>query len=313
MIAAIEQLLVDDTAGDPMSTLKWTRRTTGKIAQELGRVGITVSRRTVGRLLHELHYSLRVNRKQLGTDSSPDRDRQFRYITQQRREFARHGDPIISVDTKKRELVGPFKNPGAKWGRVPVRVNDHDFPSDSDGVAIPYGIYDVQANRGYLHVGISHDTPAFAVEAIASWWAKEGRGRYPSSRQLLILADTGGSNSCRYWTWKTAIQRRLCDRLGLTVTVAHYPTGASKWNPVEHRLFSEISKHWAAEPLTSYEKILKFIRTTVTTTGLKVRAFLDRTEYPTKQRVTAAEMAAVALTRHKTLPKWNYTVAPRSA
>jgi hypothetical protein len=313
VITAIERLLVDDTAGDPMSTLKWTRRTTGKIAQELGRVGIEVSRRTVGRLLHELHYSLRVNRKQLGTDSSPDRDRQFRYLTQQRRRFEREGDPIISVDTKKRELVGSFKNPGAKWDRAPVLVNDHDFPSDSAGVAIPYGIYDVQANRGYLHVGVSHDTSAFAVEAIAAWWGKDGRGRYPSSRQLLILADTGGSNSYRYWAWKTELQRRLCNRLGLTVTVAHYPTGASKWNPIEHRLFSEISKHWAAEPLTSYEKILKFIRTTVTTTGLTVRAYLDRAEYPTKQTVTAAEMAAVALTRHKVLPRWNYSISPQSA
>jgi hypothetical protein len=313
VITAIQQLLADDTAGDPMSTLKWTRRTTGKIAQELGHADIVVSRRTVGRLLHALHYSLRVNRKQLGTDSSPDRDGQFRYITAQRRRFERRGDPIISVDTKKRELVGLFKNPGAKWDRAPTLVNDHDFPSDSDGVAIPYGIYDVQANRGYLHVGVSHDTSAFAVEAIAAWWGKDGRGRYPTSRRLLILADTGGSNSCRYRAWKTEIQRRLCNRLGLTVTIAHYPTGASKWNPVEHRLFSEISKQWAAEPLTSYEKILKFIRTTATTTGLKVRAFLDRTEYPTKQRVTVAQMAAVALTRHKVLPKWNYTISPRSA
>ncbi len=173
-------------------------------------------------------------------------------------------------------------------------VNDHDCPSDSAGVAIPYGIYDVQANRGYLHVGVSHDTSAFAVEAIAAWWGKEGRGRYPSSRRLLILADTGGSNSYRYWAWKTELQRRLCNRFGLTVTVVHYPTGASKWNPIEHRLFSEISKHWAAEPLTCYETILTFIRTTVTTTGLTVRAYLDRAEYPTKQRVTVAAMAAVA-------------------
>jgi hypothetical protein len=312
VITAIHHLLADDTAGDPMSPLKWTRRTTGKIAQELGHAHIVVSRRTVGRLLHELPYSLRVNRKHLGTDSSPDRDGQFRSISAQRRRFARRGDPIISVDTKKRERIGRFKNPGAKWDRAPILVNDHDVPSDSDGVAIPYGIYDVQAHRGSLHVGVSHDTSAFAVAAIAAWWGKEGRGRYPTSRRLLILADTGGSNSCRYRAWKTEIQRRLGNRLGLTVTMAHYPTGASKWNPVEHRLLSEISTHWAAEPLTSYEKLLMFIRTTATTTGLKVRAFLDRTPYPTKQRVTAAEVAAVALTRHKVLPTWNYTMSPRS-
>lgn len=303
----------EHTAGDPMSACKWTRRTTGQIARELRRLRICISRRTVGRLLHGLQYSLRVNRKQLGTDSSPDRNRQFLSIKRERRRFKRHGDPIISVDTKKRELVGNFKNPGAKWDRTPVLVRDHDFRSESAGIAIPYGVYDVQANRGFVQVGVSHDTPRFAVHAIATWWRTEGRVRYPRQQRLLILADTGGSNGYRCGAWKTELQRQLCNRYGLTVTVAHYPTAASKWNPIEHRLFSEVSKHWAAEPLTTYEKILRCLRTTTTKTGLKVRALFDRTTYPTKAQPDPQEVAAVALTPHKALPKWNYTIAPQSA
>jgi len=305
--------MAEHTAGDPMSPRKWTRRTTGQIARELRRLRICVSRRTVGRLLHELQYSLRGNRKQLGADSGPDRNRQFTYLDRQRRRFRRRGDPIISVDTKKRELVGNFKNPGAKWARTPVLVRDHDFRSESAGIAIPYGVYDVQANRGFVQVGVSHDTPRFAVHAIATWWRTEGRAHYPRQQRLLILADTGGSNGYRCGAWKTELQRQLCTRYGLTVTVAHYPTAAPKWNPIEHRLFSEVSKHWAAEPLTTYEKILRCLRTTTTTTGLKVRAVLDRTPYPTNAKPDPHDLAAVALTSHKVLPKWNYTITPQSA
>lgn len=303
----------EHTAGDPMSARKWTRRTTERIARELRRLRICISRRTVGRLLHALDYSLRVNRKQLGTDSSPDRNRQFTYLNRERRRFNRQGDPIISVDTKKRELVGNFKNPGAKWDRTPVLVQDHDFRSDSVGIAIPYGVYDLETNRGFVQVGISHDTPTFAVHAIATWWRTEGRSRYPQQEHLLILADTGGSNGYRCGAWKAELQRQLCNRYGLTVTVAHYPTGASKWNPIEHRLFSEISKHWAAEPLTSYDKILTFLRTTTTNTGLTVRAVLDRASYPTKQKVNPRHLMDGTLSPHKVLPRWNYTISPQSA
>jgi len=304
--------MAEDTAGDPMSSRKWTRRTTGKIARELRRLHICVSRRTVGRLLHALDYSLRINRKQLGADTSPDRDRQFRYITRQRRRLQRTGDPIISVDTKKRELVGNFKNAGAKWDRTPVLVQDHDFRSDSMGIAIPYGVYDLHTNRALVQIGIDHDTPAFAVHTIAAWWRTEGRTRYPHRRHLLILADTGGSNGYRCRAWKTELQRHVCDRFGLAVTVAHYPTGASKWNPIEHRLFSEISKQWAAEPLTSYEKILALLRATTTTTGLKVRAAVDCRIYPTKQRADSCDVR-IAITPRNVLPKWNYTIKPQSA
>jgi len=293
-----------------MTGLKWSRRTTGKIAALLEETGIFVSSNTVARLLHQMDYSLRVNHKILPTDSSPDRDLQFEYISELRTCFQRRHHPIISVDTKKRELVGNFKNPGTRWGRCPIPVNDHDFRTDSIGVAIPYGIYDLLANRGSIFLGISHDTACFAARSIARWWSREGLCRYPRTGRLLILADTGGSNSCRTYAWKTEIQKQLCNRFDLTVTIAHYPTGTSKWNPVEHRLFSEISKNWAGEPLTSYEKILKFIRTTNTQTGLRVTAYLDRTQYDTGLAPTSDERTLLRLIPHDTLPQWNYTIAP---
>ena len=303
-------LLEHDTAGDPMTGLKWSRRTTGKIAALLGETGIVVSSNTVARLLHQMNYSLHVNHKMLATDASPDRDEQFEYISKLRNHFRHRNHPIISVDSKKRELVGNFKSQGARWDRSPILVNDHDFRTDSIGVAIPYGVYDLLANRGSIFVGISHDTPCFAACSIARWWAREGLYRYPSTGRLLILADTGGSNSYRCYAWKTELQKQLCNHFGLTVTIAHYPTGASKWNPVEHRLFSEISKNWAGEPLTSYEKILKFIRTTSTQAGLRVKAYLDRTQYETGVAPTNRERTQLRLHPHDTLPQWNYTIAP---
>ena len=274
----------------------------------LGDFGVVVSPNTVARLLHQMGYSLRVNHKQLSADFSPDRNDQFLYLGDLRQRFQRHGLPIISVDTKKRELVGNFKNPGSRWDLSPRLVNDHDFRSDSTGVAIPYGIYDLPANRGSVVVGVSHDTSAFAAHAIAHGWRQEGSGRYPRSRQLLILSDTGGSNSYRCRAWKTELQSQLADSLGLTLTVAHYPTGASKWNPIEHRLFSEISKNWAGEPLDSYQKILNFIRSTRTQTGLSVTAHLDRRHYPTGTEPTPEQLQALPLKPHEVLPKWNYTI-----
>ena len=243
-----------DTAGDPVTGIRWTHKTPAGIAELLRQLDIEISANTVARLLHDMDFSLRVNRKAIATDSSPDRDQQFRYISSLRTRFERQGLPLISVDTKKRELVGNFKNNGVKWDRTPVRVNDHDFRSDAIGIAIPYGIYDLLANRGLVFVGVSHDTAAFAAHSIAGWWKRDGADRYHRRRQLLILADTGGSNSCHTGAWKTELQSQLCNSFGLTVTVAHYPSGASKWNPIEHRLFSEISKNWAAEPLDSYPK-----------------------------------------------------------
>ena len=294
-----------------MTGLRWSRRTTTTIAQELATLDIAVSPNTVARLLHAIGYSLRVNQKQISTRRSPKRNLQFEYLAELRDRFQRRHLPIISVDTKKRELVGNFKNPGQRWELTPRSVFDHDFRTDSIGVAIPYGIYDVMDNCGTLVVGVSHDTPAFAAHAIAFWWHKEGSTRYRGSRQLLILADTGGSNSCRCYAWKTEVHWQLANSFALAVTVAHYPTGASKWNPIEHRLFSEISRNWAGEPLDSYQKILNYARTTQTQTGLRVTAYLDRRHYPRGLKPTPDQVASLRLQRHETLPEWNYTIKPQ--
>jgi hypothetical protein len=300
-----------ETAGDPVTGLKWTRRTTEKIAEELRNLGIDVSAKTVGRLLKRMGFSLRVNHKKLPRGSGPDRDQQFAYIAQMRESFAKRGWPVVSIDTKKKELVGNFKNGGTAWTREAVLVNDHDFRSDALGIAIPYGIYDVQANHGFLFIGISHDTSRFAVDNLAKWWVYDGRRRYPNATKLLILADGGGSNGPRTRAWKHALQERLCDTHGLTVTVCHYPTGTSKWNPIEHRLFSEISKNWAGRPLDSHETLIKYARTTTTSTALKVRAYLVRKDYLNGVKITDQEMAELRIRPHDTQPARNYTVSPR--
>ena len=297
-----------DTAGDPITGLKWTRKTTEKIADVLRQIDIPVSANTVARLLYQMHFSLRVNRKQIATNSSPYRDQQFQHICSLRTRFQRQGLPVISVDSKKREMIGNFKNGGAKWDRLPILVNDHDFLSDARGVGISYGIYDPPQNRGTVCVGVSHDTPAFAAHSIATWWKREGLRCYGRAPKLLVLADSGGSNSCTSWAWKIGLQTQICNPFGLAVTIAHYPTGASKWNPIEHRLFSEISKNWAAEPLDSYEKMLQFIRTTSTQTGLVVTAYLDRNEYQTRLKPDPQLISSLRLTPGKTLPRWNYTI-----
>jgi hypothetical protein len=311
VIDAIHKLMEKETAGDPISGVKWTRKTTEKIAWQLKLLGIAVSRNTVGRLLRQMKYCLRTNRKTISAGSTSDRDRQFRYLCRQRNQFEKRGDPVLSVDAKKRELIGNFKNPGVKWERASTAVNDHDFRSAAKGIAIPYGIYDTQANRGSVFLGTSHETSACAVSCLRKWWLQEGRKRYPQSRHILILADTGGSNGAQRGAWKQEIQRQLCDGLGLCVTLSHYPSGASKWNPIEHRLFSQISRNWAAEPLDSYEKALKFIRTTTTTTGLKVTAHLDTTYYPTGVKVSKAELSQLSIRQKRVLPKWNYTISPQ--
>ncbi len=300
-----------ETAGDPMTGLKWTRKTTEKIAAELKKLDIDVSAKTVARLLRQLGFSLRVNHKNLSRVSAPDRDEQFAYIAQQRELFAKNRWPILSVDTKKKELVGNFKNGGTTWEQTPRLVNDHDFRSDAVGIAIPHGIYDVQANRGSVFVGMSRDTPHFATDNLAKWWAYDGRRRYPKAKQLLVLADGGGSNGYRTRAWKQGLQTRLCDRHGLTVTVCHFPTGASKWNPIEHRLFSEISRNWAGRPLDSYETIVNYLSSTTTSTGLKVKAYLVRKDYQTGVKISDDEMAALELETHATQPERNYTLSPR--
>ena len=299
-----------EVAGDPCTGLKWTRRTTHKIARELRAVGIEVSARTVARLLKKLRFSLRINRKMIGRGSSPDRDEQFTYIARLRTRFAKRHRPIVSIDSKKKEMVGNFKNGGTAWNRTAVLVNDHDFRSDATGMALPHGIYDVQGNRGTIFVGISHDTPDFAVDNLVRWWATEGRRRYPDTQKLLVLADGGGSNGPRNRAFKYGLQTRLCNVHHVAVTVCHYPAGASKWNPIEHRLFSEISKNWQGRPLDSYETILNYIRTTRTATGLRVNARLVMKRYTTGVKISLAQMKTIDLRPHKVQPQRNYTLHP---
>lgn len=310
MIRRIEELLEHEVAGDPCTGLKWTRRTTEKIAAELRALGIEICANTVARLLRQLNFSLRVNHKKLSRGSGPDRDEQFAYIAERRERFALDGQPIVSIDTKKKELVGNFRNPGSAWTREPVLVGDHDFPSDALGKAIPYGIYDLLANRGTVFVGTSHDTPDFAADNLARWWEGEGQHAYPHATDLLVLADGGGSNSPRCRAFKYGLQTRFCNVHELVVTVCHYPTGASKWNPIEHRLFSEISKNWQGRPLESYELILQYLRSTRTTTGLTVSAHLVQEQYPKGVRISDRQMKGLNLDPHQIQPNRNYTIYP---
>ncbi len=257
-------------------------------------------------------YSLRVNRKVIAPKTHPRRDEQFRYIAALRSALT-PTLPAVSVDAKKKQLVGRFRNPGTAWSDHCVEVFDHDYPSWATGQAVPYGIYDLQANTGWVGLGLSHDTPYFAVDCLAAWWVAEGRQRYPGAGQLLVCADSGGSNGIHPHAWKHALQERLCNRHRLTVTVAHYPSGCSKFNPIEHRLFSEISKNWAGVPLESVETILNYIRSTTTQTGLTVSAQLIEAQYQTGIKITAQQLAELNLTRHNPLPRLNYTIAPNSS
>ena len=291
-----------------MRARKWRRSSLRHLSQQLGQ---KVSHTTVGRLLGALDYSLKVNVKRLTGKPHPDRDEQFVYLEQQQQAFLQAGWPVISVDTKKKELIGNFKNPGRRWCQTADAVNEHDFEQDALGKAVPYGIYDLAHHRGYVYVGQSADTPQFAVEMIANWWRTFGRQDFPTADQLLILCDAGGSNGYRPRLWKQQVQELLADQLGLEVTVCHYPTGASKWNPIEHRLFGPISVNWAGHPLCTFETMLALIRGTVTETGLNVEAFLVDKVYATGLKVADAVMKSLNLERHVVCPNWNYTIRPR--
>lgn len=303
----------DETAGDPVSGLKWTRRTTEKISKELQSIGIHISPNTVARLLKSMKYSLRVNYKKLNTGSKTTRairNQQFVLLRKIRSRFEKKRCAVISVDTKKKEQIGLFKNAGTTWRTAPRSVNDHDFRRDALGMGVPYGIYDSTTNRGTILLGKSHDTPEFAVDSIEKWWLLEGRKQYPGMKKLLILADAGGSNSYRSRVWKHRIQQKLCNRHGLSVSVSHYPPGASKWNPIEHRFFSQVTKNWEGRPLESYETALKYIRTTKTATGLSASAHFVQKHYPKGIKVTDAQMNEININANSILPKWNYTIRP---
>lgn len=302
-----------ETAGDPMTKRKWVRRSLRTLAAQLVREGHAASAPTVARLLRKMDYSPRVNAKEKEAGAQhPERNRQFAYIEEQRARFRAAGSPIISVDTKKKELIGDFRQAGQNWVKQPLEVNIHDFPSAAVGRAVPYGIYDVARNEGAVFVGRSGDTPEFAVSAIARWWEQIGAVAYPQARELLIVADSGGSNGCRSGVWKQQLQQQLCDGQGLTVTVSHYPRGCSKWNPVEHRLFSQISMNWAGQPLRSFQLMLGYIRGTQTATGLKVRAQMLRGTFKTGRRVAKAVLKQLHIEQHDVCPKWNYTIRPRA-
>lgn len=311
VLTGLEQLLREETAGDPAGDRKWVRHSVRYLTEALQRQGYAVSAMTVYRLLGELGYSLKANRKRFTGPPHPDRDRQFAYIAGQRQRFAILGYPLISVDGKHKELIGNFKNPGRVWCRQAEEVNAHDFRDDALARAVPYGLYDPRQDRGWVYVGLSADTAAFAVDAVAHWWAYSGQRLYPDADELLILCDAGGSNSCRARLWKQQVQEKLADRWGLGVTVCHYPRGASKWNPVEHRLFSRLSINWAGTPLRTLETLLACIAGTKTGAGWPVRAVLLGGTYEEGVRIADEEVQTWHIKRHSVCPRWNYTIKPR--
>lgn len=304
-------LLDDHTGGNPMKLRKFVRRSLRKLRNDLQRCGHRVSHTTVGKLLHAEDYAPKANQKRYASSRHPDRDRQFRYIAKLKRRFLAAGLPVISIDTKKKELIGNFRNPGRTWCQEAEAVNTHDFKQDASARAVPYGLYILNQNRGYVRVGLSANTSEFAVDTIVSWWTTDGQRDFPHAQQLLIFADGGGSNGCRPRLWKVRLQTQVADRFGLAVTVCHYPTGASHYNPVEHRLFGPISTNWAGQPLRSLALLLACMRGTHTETGLQVKASLNRKHYRTKIKVSDQEMKSLNLTRHKVCPNWNYTIKPR--
>ena len=305
--------LVDPSArGDPESPLRWTCKSLSKLAQGLRDLGHKIGRTLVGELLHKEGYSLQSNLKTLEGSDNPDRDAQFKYINEQVKAALTAGQPSISVDTKKKELVGDFRNAGREWHPQgePEKVRVHDFVISGLGRAAPYGIYDIACNAGWVSVGIDHDTAAFAVNAIRTWWISMGRERYANAASLLITADGGGSNGSRVRLWKLELQK-LADELGVPVTVCHLPPGTSKWNKIEHRLFSFITQNWRGKPLVTYQVIVQLIAATTTAGGLKVRCELDPSTYPAGIKVSDAEMESINLKRHDFHGEWNYTINPR--
>jgi len=310
LLADLERLLEPVTRGDPESPLRWTCKSVRNLADELGRQGHSISYRSVARLLDGLGYSLPANRKTREGSSHPDRNAQFEYLYAKVRRFQRAGQPVISVDTKKKEQVGDYKNQGREWRPKgnPEEVQIHDFAKKH---ARPYGVYDQTRNEGWVSVGVDHDTAAFAVESIRRWWRWMGRRAYPAAAQLLITADAGGSNGVRLRLWKVELQK-LADDTGLQITVCHFPPGTSKWNKIEHRLFSYISQNWRGQPLLSHEVVVNLIANTKTKQGLKVHAKLDTNEYPSGIKVTDEELAAVLLKPEKFHGNWNYRILPKS-
>jgi len=314
LLADLEALVDPATRGHPETPLRWTCKSTAKLAAALGERGHRIDARTVAHLLKEQHYSLQANQKTLEGTTHPDRDAQFGHINAQAAVFQQRGQPVISVDTKKKELIGAFKQGGREWQPVgcPVPVQVHDFPDHELGKGIPYGVYDVAANQGWVSVGTDHDTPAFAVQTIRTWWQRMGHARYPQADHLLVMADGGGSNGSRARLWKLELQR-LADDLGIPISVCHFPPGTSKWNKIEHRMFCHITENWRGRPLVSHEVIVNLIGSTTTQAGLTIDAALDAARYPRGVRVADAELEQVNIQPARFHGEWNYTIAPRTA
>ena len=311
MLVVLDSLVEPESRGDPMSPLRWTIKSTRVLAEELTRLGHGASSSLVGKMLRYLGYSLQANAKVTEGAQHADRDGQFRYINDQAAAHVRDGQPVISVDCKKHENVGDYANVGAEWEPkgAPTRVGVHDFPDPETGKALPYGVFDLYANEGWVNVGDHHDTPAFAVASIARWWERMGRYRYPDATALMITADAGGSNSYRSRVFKTELAA-LAASIGLIITVCHMPPGTSKWNKIEHRMFSFISMNWRGKPLTTYRTVVELIAATTTKTGLKIAADLDTGYYPTGVTVTDTELAAIPIQRHEWHGDWNYSIKP---
>jgi len=307
----LDRLVAPSTRGDPQSPLRWTCKSTSNLAQELSSQGHPISARAVAHLLDEAGYSLQGNRKTLEGTTHPDRNTQFEYINAKVKSFQRRAQPVISVDTKKKELVGPYKNNGREWQRKgePEKVDVHDFPDPELGKVIPYGVFDMSRNEGWVSVGIDHDTAQFAAQAIGRWWKKMGAKRYPHAKELLITADGGGSNGSRCRLWKVELQA-LANRLGLPIQVCHFPPGTSKWNKIEHRMFCHITQNWRGRPLVSHEVIVNLIANTTTQAGLKIRAELDRCKYPIGIKISDEELASLNLRLDKFHGDWNYSIRP---
>jgi hypothetical protein len=313
LIVALETLVDPVTRGDPMSLLRWTCKSAAKLAAALQIQGHMVSERTVNRLLHDLGYRLQANRKTLEGRAHPDRDAQFQYINRRAKAFQKQGQPVVSVDAKKKELVGQFRQSGREWHpqSQPEEVQVHDFPDEALGKVIPYGVYDEATNTGWVSVGIDHDTAEFAVETVRRWWWHMGSKVYPRAKRLLITADGGGSNGSRCRLWKVELQR-LADEIGLRISVCHFPPGTSKWNKIEHRMFCHITENWRGRPLVSREVVVNLIGHTTTKTGLAIQSALDENHYPTGREVTAQQMESLAIKQDRFHGEWNYTIQPRT-
>lgn len=309
----LEQLVEPVTRGDPEAPLRWTSKSVRTLAEELRKLGHQVSHQLVSELLHKLGYSLQANRKTREGGDHEDRDAQFEHINTQAKAFVAQGEPVISVDAKKKELVGDFKNGGREWRPKgePEEVRVYDFPIEGQGRVTPYGVYDQARNTGWVNVGIDHDTAEFAVESIRRWWHEVGRHQYPQAKRLLLTADGGGSNGSRVRLWKWELQR-LADETGLRMTVCHFPPGTSKWNKIEHRLFAWISQNWRGKPLVSYEVIIKLIAATKTKAGLTVECRLDTNTYPSGRKISDEQMTTLSILRDDFHGEWNYTISPRT-